>query len=56
MLGEVSIYRWMLLLVAVFVFGGMSWINSGPIGNAGAWFAVVLAIGGFSAGSTVVPR
>lgn len=42
---EVSIFRWMLLLVAMLVFGGMSWIGDGPIGNVGAWFAVLIAIG-----------
>ncbi len=57
MLKEVSTSRWMLLLVAMLVFGGMGWIDGGPIGNAGAWFAVVVAIGWpVLAGHDCVPR
>ncbi len=38
--------EWLLLLVAVLVYGGLCWLNGGePIGNAGAWLMVVLAIG-----------
>lgn len=37
--------RIILLLVAVLLFGGAAWLNGGPIGNAGAWLIVVLAIG-----------
>ena len=31
--------------MAVLVYGGASWLNGSPIGNAGAWLMVVLAIG-----------
>ena len=38
--------KWILLLVAALVYGGLCWLNGGePIGNAGAWLMVVLAIG-----------
>ena len=37
--------RLLLLLVGVLLFGGVAWLNGGPIGNAGAWLIVVLAIG-----------
>ena len=37
--------KWVLLLVAVLVYGGLAWLNGDPIGNAGAWLMVVLAIG-----------
>jgi hypothetical protein len=37
--------NWVLLVLAVLVYGGASWLNGGPIGNAGAWLMVVLAIG-----------
>jgi hypothetical protein len=37
--------RLVLLLVGMLVFGGVAWLNDGPIGNAGAWLMVVLAIG-----------
>lgn len=37
--------RLVLLLAAVLLFGGAAWLNGGPIGNAGAWLMVVLAIG-----------
>lgn len=36
--------RW-ILPAAVLVYGGLAWLNGGPIGNAGAWLLVVLAIG-----------
>lgn len=42
---EVSASRWMSLVLAVLVFGGMSWIAGDPNGNAGAWFAISIAIG-----------
>lgn len=45
MLDRVFISRYMLLLVAVPAFGGASWISGGPAGNAGAWFAVLIALG-----------
>ena len=34
-----------LLVLAVLVYGGASWLNGSPIGNAGAWLILVLAIG-----------
>jgi hypothetical protein len=37
--------KWVLLVLAVLVYGGASWLNGSPIGNAGAWLMVVLAIG-----------
>ena len=37
--------KWVLLVLAVLVYGGASWINGSPIGNAGAWLMVLLAIG-----------
>ena len=37
--------RLVLLLVGVLLFGGAAWLNGGPIGNAGAWLMIVLAIG-----------
>ena len=38
--------KWLFLLaLAVLVYGGASWLNGSPIGNAGAWLVVVLAIG-----------
>lgn len=37
--------RLVLLLAGVLLFGGAAWLNGGPIGNAGAWLMVVLAIG-----------
>ncbi len=38
--------KWILLLLAMLVYGGLSWLNgSEPIGNAGAWLMVALAIG-----------
>ena len=38
--------RWLLILLVVLVLGGLSWLNGGPpIGNAGAWLMVVLAVG-----------
>jgi hypothetical protein len=36
---------WVVLALAVLVFGGASWLNGSPIGNAGAWLMVALAIG-----------
>jgi hypothetical protein len=37
--------KWVLLVLAVLVYGGASWLNGSPIGNVGAWLVVVLAIG-----------
>jgi mannose/fructose/N-acetylgalactosamine-specific phosphotransferase system component IIC len=37
--------KWVLLVLAVFVYGGTSWPNGSPVGNAGAWLMVVVAIG-----------
>ena len=37
--------KWVLLVLAVLVYGGASWLNGSPIGNAGAWLMVVLAVG-----------
>jgi hypothetical protein len=37
--------RLVLLLVGVLLYGGAAWLIGGPIGNAGAWLIVVLAIG-----------
>ncbi|MDQ3286531.1 MAG: hypothetical protein M3P92_12695 [Actinomycetota bacterium] len=37
--------RWLLILLVVVVLGGLSWLNGDPIGNAGAWLMVVLAVG-----------
>jgi hypothetical protein len=37
--------KWVLLVLAVLVYGGAAWLNGSPIGNAGAWLMVVLAIG-----------
>jgi hypothetical protein len=37
--------KWVLLVLAVLVYSGASWLNGNPIGNAGAWLIVVLAIG-----------
>jgi len=37
--------KWVLLVLAVLVYGGASWLNGSPIGNTGAWLIVVLAIG-----------
>ena len=37
--------KWVMLVLAVLVYGGVSWLNGSPIGNAGAWLIVVLAIG-----------
>ncbi len=42
---RVPLWEWMLVLAAVFAFGVVAWLNSGPIGNIGAWFAVIVAIG-----------
>jgi hypothetical protein len=44
-LGSVLGSKWMLLVLAVLIYGGASWLNGGPVGNAGAWLMVVLAIG-----------
>jgi hypothetical protein len=37
--------KWVLLVLAVLLYGGASWPSGSPIGNAGAWLMVVLAIG-----------
>ena len=50
--------KWIVPVLAVLVYGGASWLNGSPIGNAGAWLMVVLAIGWPAAlsGSGCAPR
>ncbi len=37
--------KWILLVLAVLVYSGASWLSGSPIGNTGAWLMMVLAIG-----------
>jgi len=46
----------MLLVAGVLAFGGLAWINGGPIGNVGTWLVVAFVISGSAfAGRSCVP-